>query len=125
MLFTMRLAEEPFKKIKSGAKKIELRLYDKKRQQIKIDDTIKFISLKDHCDTVLTRVTDIYRAVSFKDLYSMISLNDLGYSSDEMNLAKSNDMDKFYTLEEQSEYGVVGFRIKIIKENNEDENRRL
>ena len=36
MLHIMKLKQEPFKEIKNGSKKIELRLYDKKRQQVQI-----------------------------------------------------------------------------------------
>jgi len=35
MIYEMRLHNEPFQKIKSGTKTVELRLYDEKRRQIK------------------------------------------------------------------------------------------
>ena len=38
----MKLNKEPFEKIKSGEKTIELRLYDEKRRKIKAGDTICF-----------------------------------------------------------------------------------
>ena len=38
----MKLNASPFEMIKSGVKSIELRLYDEKRQKIKIGDTIIF-----------------------------------------------------------------------------------
>lgn len=114
MEFTMRLTEAPFEKLRDGSKKIELRLYDEKRQQIKIGDTILFISLKDPYDTVLTRVTDIYRFASFEDLYEVLPLEDLGYSAGEVATASSKDMDEFYSPEEQAQYGVVGFRLDLL-----------
>lgn len=117
MVFTMRLETEPFEKLKNGQKKIELRLYDKKRQQINKGDTIKFVSLKEPCDTILTQVTDIYRAESFADLYNILSLNELGYAENELNIASPKDMDKFYSFEEQSKYGVVGFRLMLLENN--------
>ena len=40
----MRLHDEPFKLIKAGTKTIELRLYDEKRQEIKVGDEIEFTS---------------------------------------------------------------------------------
>ena len=38
----MNLAPSPFEMIKSGAKTIELRLYDEKRRAVKVGDTIEF-----------------------------------------------------------------------------------
>ncbi len=118
MEFTMRLTAAPFEKLQDGSKKIELRLYDQKRQQIKTGDTILFISLKDPRDTVLTRVTDIYRFASFADLYEVLPLEDLGYTADEVATASSKDMDEFYSPEEQAQYGVVGFRLDLLPKEN-------
>ena len=114
MEFTMRLTAAPFEKLRDGSKKIELRLYDEKRRQIKIGDTILFISLKDPNDTVLTRVSDIYRFASFEDLYKALPLVDLGYSDRDMTAASPKDMEKFYSPEEQAKYGVVGFRLDLL-----------
>ncbi len=43
----MMLAPEPFKKIKSGQKTIELRLYDEKRRALTVGDQICFYRLDD------------------------------------------------------------------------------
>ena len=40
MLHKMKLNETPFEKMKSGTKTIEFRLYDEKRQKIKVGDQI-------------------------------------------------------------------------------------
>ena len=45
MLHKMKLNESPFERIKNGKKTIEFRLYDEKRQQIKIGDKIEFSKL--------------------------------------------------------------------------------
>ena len=39
MVHEMKLHESPFKKIKSGKKTVELRLYDDKRRKINIGDS--------------------------------------------------------------------------------------
>ena len=39
----MNLHKAPFQMIKSGAKTIELRLYDEKRKKIKAGDIIEFL----------------------------------------------------------------------------------
>ena len=40
MIHRMKLNESPFERIKNGTKTIEFRLYDEKRQQIKVGDKI-------------------------------------------------------------------------------------
>ena len=47
MLYRMKLTEVPFEEIKNGTKTIEFRLYDEKRQQIKLGDKIEFSKLPD------------------------------------------------------------------------------
>ena len=41
----MRLHDIPFKKIQSGTKTIEMRLYDEKRKMIQDGDEIEFITI--------------------------------------------------------------------------------
>ena len=40
MIHKMKLNENPFERIKNGTKTVEFRLYDEKRQQVKIGDKI-------------------------------------------------------------------------------------
>lgn len=47
MLHQMKLKSEPFYKIKSGSKIIELRLNDVKRQQVQVGDFIEFTQIND------------------------------------------------------------------------------
>ena len=47
MLHKMKLNESPFEMIKNGTKTIEFRLYDEKRQGVKIGDKIEFSKLPD------------------------------------------------------------------------------
>ena len=46
MLHKMRLNKEPFDEMKNGTKTIEFRLYDEKRQKVKIGDKIEFSKLE-------------------------------------------------------------------------------
>lgn len=114
MEYTMRLNAAPFEQLRNGTKRIELRLYDEKRKKIKTGDTILFISLKDPNETVMTRVSDIYRFDSFEDLYKALPLADLGYGEEDMATASPKDMEQFYSQEQQAQYGVVGFRLDLI-----------
>ena len=114
MLFTMRLTPVPFEKMRSGEKTIELRLYDKKRRAIAVGDRIEFVNLGNPEEMLLTQVIGIYQFKSFVQLYSKLPLLECGYSSDE-------DMEQFYTPEDQEKFGVVGIQIKLLEHYPLDE----
>ena len=69
MLHKMKLNESPFERIKNGTKTIEFRLYDEKRQQIKIGDKIEFSKLPDLQEKLIVDVIDLYREDTFENLF--------------------------------------------------------
>ena len=107
MLHKMKLNESPFERIKNGKKTIEFRLYDEKRQQIKIGDKIEFSKLPDLQEKLLVDVIELYRANTFENLFRKLYTDE-----DEMN-KKAISMYKYYSLEKEKEYGVLGIKIKI------------
>ena len=111
MIHEMRLHNEPFELIKSGSKTIELRLYDEKRQQIQVGDEIAFTNRINE-EKLLTKVIALHIYSSFADLYHDYDKVSLGYSKDED--ANPEDMEKYYSKEEQKKYGVVGIEIQLI-----------
>ena len=105
----MKLNAKPFEKIKQGTKTIELRLFDEKRQRVMVDDQIIF----EHRDTkeeLVTMVKAIHRFSSFEELYRQFDKIKMGYDANEV--ASHDDMQKFYTKEQQQKYGVVGIEIR-------------
>jgi ASC-1-like (ASCH) protein len=66
--FKMRLYQEPFQQIKSGKKKIEIRLFDGKRKLLKINDTISFSFDNEE---IIVKITDIKRYKDFYELYDI------------------------------------------------------
>ncbi|MBO5284671.1 MAG: hypothetical protein J6B00_02215, partial [Alphaproteobacteria bacterium] len=64
----LNVQEKYYNLLKSGAKTIELRLYDEKRQAILIGDTIEFSSLSDITDTFKANVINLHKAESFAAL---------------------------------------------------------
>ncbi len=108
----MHLKEEPFNSIKNGTKTIEMRLFDEKRQQLKIGENIKFINDKTG-EELLTQIVNLHKFKSFEELYKNFDKIKLGYK--EWEVAKSSDMLKYYPQSEQQKYGVVGIEIKLIK----------
>ena len=65
----MRKAFCWLQKIKNGTKTIEFRLYDEKRQQVKIGDKIEFSKLPDLQETLIVDVIDLYREDTFENLF--------------------------------------------------------
>lgn len=114
MKHLMKLQKEPFEKIKNGSKSIELRLYDNKRKLIKIGDIIIF-TLIGSDDSISVKVIDLHLFDSFKSLYEKLPLTKCGYA--DVSRAHFEDMEKYYSKEEQALYGVVGIEIELVKEN--------
>lgn len=110
MIHKMNLNDNPFKSIKSGLKTIEIRLYDEKRRLINVGDIIEFNNrLND--EKISTKVIKIHVFNSFEELYKQFDKISLGYKGNEV--ASPNDMNAYYSKEEQEKYGVVGIEIKI------------
>jgi uncharacterized membrane protein YjjB (DUF3815 family)/ASC-1-like (ASCH) protein len=107
------LKNDPFQKILSGKKTIELRLYDKKRKQIKIGDFIEFSNIDDN-KTITVKVTSICIYPTFKELYENVSLEAIGYDSSNIDTASYLDMNEFYSQEEQKCNYVVAIYFEII-----------
>ena len=111
MLHKMKLNEDPFNRIKNGTKTIEFRLFDEKRQQIKIGDQIEFSKLPDLQEKLLVDVTELYREDTFETLFGKL------YTDEEEIARKTNAMYKIYSPEKEHQYGVLGIGIKINTDN--------
>lgn len=109
----MNLTPSPLKKIRDGKKTIELRLYDEKRKNISVGDTIIFINTEDPHDTLAVIVKELFVFGSFAELYDNLPLLKCGYTEDNVDKASPDDMEKFYPKERQSLYGVVGIEIEL------------
>ena len=107
----LKLHNEPFKKIKSGTKTIEMRLYDEKRKLIKDNDIIEFTNRLTG-EKIRTKVVKLHLYNSFEELYNNFDNVSLGYELDEIK--GPNDMQIYYSKEEQCKYGVVGIEINLI-----------
>ena len=107
----MRLQPRFFDYMRDGTKRIELRLYDEKRQKIALGDTIEFS--KSETDSLKVRVVGLLRYESFVQLFNDFDISILADSS----MTKQELLDalsEFYPIEKQNEYGVVGIRIEPI-----------
>ena len=108
MKHKMKLQHEPFVKIKAKTKTIEMRLFDEKRSEIYVGDDIVFVDNSTK-ETIICRVTNLFKYKSFDELYSNHDKISIGYREDE--IANPNDMLAYYSIEQIEKYGVVGIEL--------------
>lgn len=113
MIHEMKLQPEYYNFILNGTKRIEIRLFDEKRQQIKIGDTIKFLKEPELNEPFEAKVVGLLRYNSFKDMFNDFDisvLSDKSMTKDEL----IDVLEEFYTKEKQEQYGVLGIRIELM-----------
>lgn len=109
----LKLQPKYFDYINNGTKRIELRLYDEKRRQINIGDTIIFQKEPELKINMKVKVIGLLRYNSFEELFNDFSIEIMADKS----MTKQellNVLEEFYTPEKQKQYGVVGIRIEKI-----------
>ena len=113
MTHSMQLQPSPFEMIRNGTKTIELRLFDEKRKQIRIGDTILFTNTASK-EILRVKVLELYVFDSFETLYSRLPLLDCSYTEDDVETASPDDMNEYYQEELQQKYGVVGIKVAVL-----------
>ena len=111
MIYRMKLQNEPFKQIKKGIKKIEIRLNDEKRKIFEINDYIEFTNITT-LEIMFVKITNLYHFESFEKLFNNFDNSILGCGSYE-------EMYKYYSREEENKYGVLGIEIKVLPKVNQ------
>lgn len=114
MTHTLNLHPQPFALIADGRKTIELRLYDEKRRQIQVGDTLVFTHSDDPAQTLTAQVTALHLYPDFAALYAALPLDKCGYLPEELATAAPEDMNVYYSAEKQAQYGVVGIEIALL-----------
>ena len=113
MIHEMKLQPEYFNFILNGTKRIEIRLNDEKRQNIKLGDKIKFLKEPDLNESFEAQVKGLLRYNSFEEMfkdYDISILSDKSMTKEEL----ISVLEQFYTKEKQEKYGVLGIRIELI-----------
>lgn len=109
MTHKMNLQDKYFDFIKNGTKRIELRLNDEKRQQIKIGDSIEFSNEK---YKFTTKVIGLLKYQDFKTLFNDFGIEILA----DKTMTKEEllgILSEFYTPEKQEKFGVLGIRVEL------------
>ena len=109
----MKLNDIVLKNIKKGIKKFELRLYDERRRNINLGDTITFRNLNDLEDTISVKVLALLRYPTFADFFEDIDYKLCGTANSLEE--KLNRVHTFYTVEQEKEYGILAIKIELLK----------
>ena len=121
MKHNMRLAQNPFMKIKGSNKIIEARIFDKKRRDINVGDFIEFARSDNLTETILTEVKALYRYPAFSDLFSDFPISYFGGSSKKKLL---DEIRQFYSTEEEEKFGVIGIKFELADKKRAPSNAR-
>ena len=113
MKHVMKLHDAPYHSIKNGSKTIELRLNDEKRKAIAVGDEIEFIHSDNPDLSLRCMVIALHKFPSFKELYAHLPLLKCGYTERDILSASPNDMNYYYSKEEQAACGVLGIEFKL------------
>lgn len=115
MKYIMKLNPKYFEFMKNGTKRIEIRLNDEKRKELKIGDVIVFQKESELKEELYTQIVNLRVKRNFKELIENLEISEYSDKSEsEENFL--HDLYKFYTKEQEEKYGVVGIQIKIRKE---------
>ena len=109
----MNLQPKYYNFILNGTKRIEIRLLDEKRKQIKIGDTIKFLKEPNLKESFQAKVIDLLIYDSFEEMFNDLDISILADKS----MTKEELMtilEQFYPKEKQKQYGVLGIKIDLI-----------
>ena len=113
MKHEMKLQPEYYNFILNGTKRIEIRLFDEKRKQIKIGDSIKFLKEPELKESFNAKVVGLLRYNTFEEMFKDFDisvLSDKSMTKEELICT----LEQFYTKEKQKQYGVLGIRIELI-----------
>lgn len=120
MLYIMKLKPQYFNYIKNGTKEYEIRLNDEKRRNIKKGDFIEFQKEPLLEEKIIVKVDDMICYDNFYELLNNINIEllaDASITKEELN----SDLEKFYSKDNQQEYGVVAIKLRksiIINNSN-------
>ncbi|RIP37320.1 ASCH domain-containing protein [Staphylococcus gallinarum] len=110
----MKLNNEPFQAIKSGIKKIEIRLNDEKRQQVQSGDEILFTNLVTDEHLKVTVIQTKYYS-SFQALLKDYTNQEIGVQEDLQLSQKLAAIYQIYSQTDELDYGALAIKIERIK----------
>ncbi len=110
----MHLSEEPFNWIREGKKTVEIRLFDEKRREIKLKDTIIFKKINSN-EEIKVKVKGLLRFKTFNDLFLFVPKKYLAHESLTLD-EQIKRIRKYYSEEKEKRYGVLAIWFKVMME---------
>lgn len=100
--------------IKNGTKNVEVRINDEKRRKLRIGDSIQFLNRGNESQYIVAKITNLEYYSNFEKLVKHYDIKNVyleGYSKEYF----LNLLSRFYTIEEQNEYGVVAITFEVVE----------
>lgn len=110
MQYKMDLSEFSFNKIKAG-RRVDMRLFDKKRQSLKIGDMIEYENINNPHEHIECLVQGMAVFDNFSNLIDCLTPQMLGYDNKEEIIFRLN---RAYSLDLQKNFNVVAIFIKNV-----------
>ena len=107
----MQLQVLPFHQIEAGTKNLEIRLFDEKRRNMKVGDTIEFYSAQNSTNTCRKTIVAITYAKSLLELFHQVSLENAGWPQATLPEKAVADMRKYYPEEDENRWGAVALHL--------------
>lgn len=109
----MHLNHQPFEQIKAGTKKIEIRLNDDKRSQLKMGEKVEFTDLKTN-EKIITEVLSLERFQTFKELFKKYSGPIIGSPETESIEELDRENSEIYSRKQKKNFGALAIHLKVI-----------
>lgn len=110
MQYKMDLSEFSFNKIKAG-RRVDMRLFDKKRQSLKIGDMIEYENINNPHEHIECLVQGVAVFDNFSNMIDCLTPQMLGYDDKEEIILRLN---RAYSLDLQKNFNVVAIFIKNV-----------
>lgn len=110
MQYKMDLSEFSFNKIKAG-RRVDMRLFDKKRQSLKIGDMIEYENINNPHEHIECLVQGMAVFDNFSNMIDCLTPQMLGYDDKEEIILR---LKRAYSLDLQKNFNVVAIFIKNV-----------
>lgn len=112
-MFECHLDEDVFEVVRLGIKNVEVRVNDLKRRKMKIGDEIIFLKRPLEEEKIITKITGLKVYDNFNELVKDYDIERL-YLKEFSKKDFINLLERFYSMEEQENFGVVAIEFEVI-----------
>jgi ASC-1-like (ASCH) protein len=112
--FEMHLNESPYRQIKGGRKRFEARLFDEKRQELRVGGVGKIYLRPEDKEFYFVRIVDLKDYMSFEKMFLDLGVFDFGWEKGVGARQAAEDMRKYYSFEDEEKFGVLGIELEVL-----------